>query len=455
MGIGGDMDLAPLGITLSVMADHLLADPPRPAPGSGRHRRRLRALRRGTLTAAVTVAVLAAGVASPPAVTPAAADPEAAGVSTAAVDARLMRPSRVTAAQMERWFRSRINYPEGWKATVNLNTLTRLFIEEGNLEGVAGDLAFIQSIIETGWFRFTGVVPGDANNFGGIGAIDSAPERFNRFTTARMGVRGQIHHLRAYADPNVTTRNLATPNASPRFHLVVPKGRAPWWSMMGNGNWATDPNYATKILGLYDSMLRHAGVANPGPPLRVFSDVPPDAWFANAVRWARDRGVTNGVGNTGRFEPGRSINRAEVATMLWRVAGQPATPGGQPFRDVPTGTWFDSPVRYLAGSGITTGFGGTSRFEPNGTTTRSQAVTMLWRLAGSPPRSSSPFADVRAGNWFSEAVAWARAHNITTGVGGSNRFEPDRPVTRAEFVAFIQRSVATPAAWTAPLPPVR
>jgi len=451
------VDLAPAGITLYTMADHLLADPPRPTPGSGPHRgRRLRAFRRGMLAAAVTVAVLAAGIASPPAVTPAAADPETTGVSTAATDALVMRPPRVTAAQMARWFRSRTNDASGWWVPkTSPEKLTQLFIEEGNREGVAGDLAFIQSIVETGWFRFTGVVPGRANNFGGIGAIDSAPQDYNEFSSAEMGVRGQIHHLRAYADPNVTTRNLATPNASPRFHLVVPKGRAPWWSMMGNGNWATDPNYATKILGLYDSMLRHAGVANPGPPLRVFSDVPPQAWFAEPVRWARDRGVTNGVGNTGRFEPGRSISRAEVATMLWRVAGQPATPGGQPFRDVPTGTWFDVPVRYLAGSGITTGFGDSNRFEPNGTTTRSQAVTMLWRLAGSPRRTAAPFTDVPAANWFSDAVAWARAHNITTGVSGTNRFEPGRAVTRAEFVAFIQRSVATPPAWSAPLPPVR
>jgi len=222
--------------------------------------------RRPAAAAALAVAVLVGSVAALPACVPGAPAPPAA--STAVRDANVMRAPRVTPAQMAAWFRSKTNNASGWRASVNLNTMTRLFIEEGRREGVAGDLAFIQAIVETGWFRFGGAVPGNANNFGGIGAVDSAPQRFNRFPTARLGVRGQIHHLRAYADPRVTPQRLSRPLASPRFHLVVPKGKAPRWSVMGRGNWATDPQYGMKILRLYGEMLRHAGVPNPGPVVR-------------------------------------------------------------------------------------------------------------------------------------------------------------------------------------------
>lgn len=173
-----------------------------------------------------------------------------------------MQRSRVSAAEMAAWFSSR--RISGVRASVSIERLAQLFVEEGNREGVAGDVAFVQSVLETGWFRFPdhGQVRPEFNNFAGIGAVDggsvSGPARF---PDARTGVRAQIQHLRAYADPSVTCSNFATPRVTPRCHLVSPKGKAPNWSQFGSGVWATDPGYASKVASLYSQMHAHA-VAN-------------------------------------------------------------------------------------------------------------------------------------------------------------------------------------------------
>ncbi len=112
-----------------------------------------------------------------------------------------MGNARLSAAQLVNWFSRRQPQPAGvYGATEPVETLATYFIEEGSLEGVAGDVAFVQSIIETGWFRFSGAVPGSKNNFAGIGAVDSSPGDAASFPDARTGVRAQIQHLRAYAD---------------------------------------------------------------------------------------------------------------------------------------------------------------------------------------------------------------------------------------------------------------
>lgn len=170
----------------------------------------------------------------------------------------VMGPSRVSAAQIVAWFNTRTPPPPGaYAATVPLETLAGIYIEEGDAEGVTGDVAFVQSVVETGWFRFSGSVPASFNNFAGIGATDTNPSPA-QFPDARTGVRAQIQHLRAYADPSATTCTvppLRNPCVDPRFHLVTPKGRAPTWNQFGNGNWATAPTYATTILTLYSELL--------------------------------------------------------------------------------------------------------------------------------------------------------------------------------------------------------
>jgi hypothetical protein len=166
----------------------------------------------------------------------------------------IMGPNRLTPEQLAAWFSRRTPRPPGaYAATVPVETMARLFVEEGLAEGVAGDVAFVQSVIETGWFRFTGMVPASSNNFAGIGATGTRAPRAS-FADARTGVRAQIQHLRAYADATASTCSqppLRNPCVDPRFHFVVPRGKAPTWNQLGNGNWATARAYGASIVFLY------------------------------------------------------------------------------------------------------------------------------------------------------------------------------------------------------------
>ena len=171
----------------------------------------------------------------------------------------IMGGSRLTPAQMVAWFNGRQPQPSGvYAATEPVEALAAYFVEEGRMEGVTGDVAFVQGIVETGWYRFSGAVPPWKNNFGGIGAVDSSPGDAVAFPDARTGVRAQIQHLRAYADPGAlacAVPPLANPCVDPRFPLVLPKGRAPLWSQLGGGNWATAATYGTDILARYQEAL--------------------------------------------------------------------------------------------------------------------------------------------------------------------------------------------------------
>jgi hypothetical protein len=172
----------------------------------------------------------------------------------------IMGSARVSAAQLARWFSAAA--PPGYRATVDPGTLASIFVSEGAAEGVRGDVAFLQSIVETGWFRFTGSVAPTSNNFAGIGATDSGGTPAS-FPDARTGVRAQIQHLRAYADPTATSCTVPPLHfgcVDPRFNLVSPKGKAPTWNQMGNGNWATSSTYATTILNLYAQLLQYHGL---------------------------------------------------------------------------------------------------------------------------------------------------------------------------------------------------
>ena len=211
-----------------------------------------------------TIAVLAA----PPAVTP-----------VAAAGTPVMGRSVVSAADLAGWYRST---GKTSRATVSIDELAGYFLEEGAAEGVTGDIAFAQSIVETGYFTFSQRVPPELNNFSGLGAVDSGTTA-ESFPDARTGVRAQIQHLRAYADPTVTEASLAHPLVDTRFHLVKTKGRAPTWDQFGGGVWASDPDYAGKVLRIRQSIMqwgrrygtaRFAPFAGPGPFARQgFRDV--------------------------------------------------------------------------------------------------------------------------------------------------------------------------------------
>jgi len=160
------------------------------------------------------------------------------------------------------------------------------------------------------------------------------------------------------------------------------------------------------------------------------------------VAWLKHHQITTGC-SADRFCPDDPMTRAQQITFLWRYVYQPAASAANPFTDVGRDRYFTVPIDWAAEAGITQGYAGTGRFGPNDPVTRGQAVTFLWRQAGRPePETAHGFVDVADGRYFSEPVAWAKQHGITTGTSATT-FSPDRPVTRAEFAAFLQRYAAS------------
>ena len=174
-------------------------------------------------------------------------------------------------------------------------------------------------------------------------------------------------------------------------------------------------------------------------PVQIFKDVPVDAYYYEAVKWAAEKGITGGVGN-GLFAPNQPCTRAQIVTFLWRAAGSPAPKNMSSFVDVPADAFYAKAVAWAVENGITGGTGD-GKFSPDATCTRAQAVTFLYRAAGSPKVSgSAEFGDVATNAYYADAVAWAAKNGITGGIGGG-LFGSGNDCTRAQIVTFLYRSV--------------
>ena len=170
-----------------------------------------------------------------------------------------------------------------------------------------------------------------------------------------------------------------------------------------------------------------------------FVDVPANAYFADAVDWAVENGVTTGMTDT-LFVPNAGCTRAQAVTFLWRAAGSPEPKSVLlPFADVPAGSYYVKAVAWAVENGITKGVSGTL-FAPDATCTRAQIVTFLWRAQQSPASGgANPFVDVRAAAYYYDAVLWAAKEGVTSGTG-SVTFSPDVTCTRGQIVTLIYRS---------------
>ena len=175
----------------------------------------------------------------------------------------------------------------------------------------------------------------------------------------------------------------------------------------------------------------------------TFTDVPSDAWFADSVEWALLHGVTKGTTDT-TFSPDATCTRAQMVTFLWRSHGSPRLlqPGELPFTDVPADAYYTDAVRWAVALGITTGVTETA-FAPDATVTRAQTVTFLWRDACHVSAALPAFTDVPSDAWFASAVGWAQETGVTTGVTATT-FAPDTPCTRAQIVTFLSRAMCRP-----------
>ena len=169
-----------------------------------------------------------------------------------------------------------------------------------------------------------------------------------------------------------------------------------------------------------------------------FVDAPVSSYFYEAVMWAVENGVTTGV-SASRFDPNGVCTRAQAVTFLWRAAGSPAPRSRtMPFTDVPAGSYYYDAVLWAVENGITKGTSET-RFSPDDTCTRAQIVAFLWRSEKSPAAGSrNPFADVKSTAYYADAVLWAVREDITKGTT-STTFSPDADCTRAQIVTFLWR----------------
>ena len=175
--------------------------------------------------------------------------------------------------------------------------------------------------------------------------------------------------------------------------------------------------------------------------LNFFVDVPADAYYYDAVLWAVENGVTEGTNADGTlFSPNDPCTRAQVVTFLWRAAGSPEPESLRSLSDVPADAYYAKAVAWAVENGITTGTGD-GLFSPDAVCSRSQIVTFLWRAQQSPAAgSANPFLDVAADAYYTDAVLWAVENGVTMGTNAEGTaFSPDDDCTRAQIVTFLYR----------------
>ena len=168
-----------------------------------------------------------------------------------------------------------------------------------------------------------------------------------------------------------------------------------------------------------------------------FADVSAAHFAYDAVKWAAENGVTGGIGDN-LFAPSQSCTRAQIVTFLWRAAGSPEPKSLSGLTDVPADAYYAKAVAWAVENGITGGIGD-GLFAPDATCTRAQSVTFLARALNAKANGKADFTDVPADSYYAEAVAWAVENGVTNGMG-DNRFAPNQHCTRAQIVTFLYRA---------------
>ena len=170
-----------------------------------------------------------------------------------------------------------------------------------------------------------------------------------------------------------------------------------------------------------------------------FDDVSKDDYYYDAVKWAADSGITGGVGGS-LFGSDQSCTRAQIITFLWRSAGSPEPKGAADMTDVPQDAYYAKAVAWAMENGITSGTGA-DRFSPHAACTRAQGMTFLFRSSKASASGTLAFQDVAADAYYAQAVKWAADNGITGGIGGG-LFGPDNGCTRAQIVTFLWKLYA-------------
>ena len=174
------------------------------------------------------------------------------------------------------------------------------------------------------------------------------------------------------------------------------------------------------------------------PVTNPFVDVSSDAYYYDAVLWAVENGIASGTGDGTTFSPNASCTRAQMVTFLWRAAGCPEPKGVRGFGDVAADTYYAKAVAWAVENGITGGVG-ENKFAPDAVCTRAQMAAFLCRMANGKASSSVTFTDVSSDAYYAEAVQWAAENGITVGTGDGSTFSPDETCTRGQMVTFLYR----------------
>ena len=166
-----------------------------------------------------------------------------------------------------------------------------------------------------------------------------------------------------------------------------------------------------------------------------FTDVSENDWFYEPVMWAVSNNITAGVSET-KFAPNQTCTRAQAVMFLWNQAGKPVVSRKNSFKDVKSSDWYYNAVQWAVSKGITNGTSKTT-FSPSKTCNRAEIVTFLWNQAGKPSVSANnPFKDVKSSDWYYKAVQWAVKKGVTSGTSKTT-FSPTKACTRAQIVTFM------------------
>ena len=273
-----------------------------------------------------------------------------------------------------------------------------------------------------------------ANKNGTFGVVreysdtPSTPGSNTSAVTVPKADNGTVTVTPSPAKPGETVTIVATPDAGYELgSLTVTDSKGDELALSGSGSSFTFTMPAGSVVVKATFVKRTVS----------FSDVSANDYFAGAVTWAVEKGITDGIGN-GLFGPNQPCTRGQIVTFLWRAAGSPEPKALSSFTDVPANEYYAKAVAWAVENGITTGTSATT-FSPNDTCTRGQAVTFLCRAVGAQGAYDGAFSDVTGEMYCAGSVAWAVANGVTTGVGGG-KFAPDDFCTRGQIVTFLYRA---------------
>ena len=269
----------------------------------------------------------------------------------------------------------------------------------------------------------------------------------NRIYTAHWRYNGSGH---SYSYYTIKATAGAGGSISPSGNVSVREGRAQTFTITPDKGYAvSNVKIDGKSIGAvksytFKNVRRNHAIeviftkVNGNPQTGVFVDVATGSYYEDAVDWAVENGITKGTDDT-HFSPDGICTRAQAVTFLWRAAGSPKPETRtMPFTDIPAGSYYYDAVLWAVENGITKGTSDTT-FSPNMTCTRAQIVAFLWRSEKSPAASSrNPFADVKSTAYYADAVLWAVREDITKGTTNTT-FSPNADCTRAQIVTFLWR----------------